>query len=111
MQLSAGQGWNETRQPGSSPQQAAMTKAQMIVLLIGAIAILHTSMVPPVSQAGGDVCRYHEFTERGFAFTRLYGVNGGDGVALITEYGMIISLVVIVLLTLSLRRKPDRDNG
>lgn len=87
-----------------------MTKSQRIILLIGAICILHSSMVPPVSQTGGETCRYHEFTERSPLFTRAYGVNGGDGVALMTEIGVIVALVSIALLATTFVRRSVRES-
>lgn len=89
----------------SEKMDQGMTKAQRVVLLIGAICILHSSMVPPVSQAESSTCRYHEFVERQLPFTRGYGVVDSDVVALLTEYGMILSVGAIVFLALGLIRK------
>ena len=79
-----------------------MTLAQRIVLLIGSIGILHSSMVPPVLQVGGAVCRYHEFTLRSWPFTRTYGVANADVVGLLSEYGMILALTTTIYLILGL---------
>ena len=39
-------------------------------------------LAPLDRPAGGDLCRYHEFLERGWPFTRGFGADGVDGVAL-----------------------------
>ena len=88
-----------------------MKKSQRIVLLIGAICVFHSSLVPPVIQAGGEICRYHEFTERAWPFTRLFGVSGSDGVALLTEYGIIMSLVAIAYLVIGMRGGAEKTDG
>lgn len=75
-----------------------MNIAHRMILVIGSIGILHSSMVPPVSQVNGSSCRYHEFVERSLFFTKEYGINHGDMVALISEYGIIISITVIAYL-------------
>jgi hypothetical protein len=80
-----------------------MNKAQRVVLIAAAICILHSSMVPPVAQAGETVCRYHEFTVRHLPFTRGYEIAGGDPVALIAEYGMIVSVAAVAFLALGWR--------
>lgn len=72
-----------------------MKLPQRIVLLVGALCIFHSSLVPPVKQVGGDVCRYHEFVERGWPFTRTYSTGGVDGIALLTEYGIIVSVAAL----------------
>lgn len=79
-----------------------MTIAQRIVLLVGSIGILHSSMVPPVQQISAAVCRYHEFTLRSWPFTRTYGVANADLVALLSEYGIILALTATVYLILGL---------
>lgn len=81
-----------------------MTRAQRWVLIAGAICLLHTAMVPPVSQVAGEACRYHEFVVRAVPFTRGYGVAGGDVPALLSEVGLIAAATAIVFLALGLRR-------
>ena len=76
--------------------EASMSKPQRIVVLLGAVCVLHSSMVPPVMQAGDYVCRYHEFVERHWPFTRGYEVADADLSALFSEYGMIVATGVIV---------------
>lgn len=90
-----------------------MRLTRRVILLIGAVCLFHSSLVPPVGQGGGEVCRYHEFTERAWPFTRLYSVEGGDGVALMTEVAIIVSLVAIGLLVVSMvsEAKTGRDDG
>jgi hypothetical protein len=73
-----------------------MKRLQRIVLWVAAIGIFHSSLVPPVKQDGDDLCRYHEFMERGWPFTREFGATGVDGIALLTEYGIILSLTALV---------------
>ena len=82
---------------------------QRIILLLGFIGILHSSMVPPVQQAVGGVCRYHQFMLRTWPFTRTYDVAGADVVALVSEYGIIVSVtcVVYLLAGLILKRSPE----
>jgi len=82
-----------------------MSKGQRIVLILGAIGVLHSSMVPPVSQGEDYVCRYHEFVERHGLFTRGYEVANGDVTALVSEYGVILAVTAIVYLALGLSRK------
>lgn len=77
-----------------------MKRTRRIVLLLAAVGILHSSLVPPVSQAAGAVCRYHAFTERAWPFTRLHGVVDADAVALLSEYGIIVALAAIAYLAL-----------
>ena len=82
-----------------------MSKSQRIVLMIAATGVLHTSMVPPVAQGGEYVCRYHEFVERQWPFTRGYDAANADPVALLSEYGMILATAAILYLALGLLRK------
>jgi hypothetical protein len=84
-----------------------MTMKQRIILILGGIGILHSSMVPPVSQLEAVTCRYHEFVERSLFFTRGYGVNHGDTVALISEYGIIVALTGIAYLIAGARKKSS----
>ena len=84
-----------------------MNIAQKIVLIIGSVGILHSSMVPPVSQLEGAVCRYHEFTERSLFFTKGYGINNGDVVALMSEFGIILSITAVSYLIAGLIRKKE----
>ena len=86
-----------------------MSKLQRIILVLGSIGLLHTSMVPPVSQIAASTCRYHEFVERSLFFTRTYGVNNGDVVAMISEYGVIVSITFIAFLVASVI--GDRPKG
>ena len=79
-----------------------MKKSQRIVLMIGALGTFHSSLVPPVSQAGGNLCRYHAFMERGWPFTREFGATGVDGIALLTEYGILVSFTALVCFGLGL---------
>jgi hypothetical protein len=83
----------------------AMTLYQRGALILGAICVLHSSMVPPVAQVEGAVCRYHAFVERSFLFTRTYGVPNADVVALVTEYGVIISVFSITYLLLGMLKR------
>lgn len=75
-----------------------MSKLQRIVLILGSIGILHSSMVPPVSQLESATCRYHEFVERSLFFTKEYGVNQGDLPALVSEYGIVLSVTLSAFL-------------
>ena len=75
-----------------------MNIKQRIILIAGAIGMLHSSMVPPVMQGGGATCRYHEFVERSLFFTREYGVNNGDMVALVSEFGIVAAIASILFL-------------
>jgi len=87
-----------------------MNLARRVVLLIAGLGIFHSSLVPPVKQAGGALCRYHEFMERGWPFTREYGATGVDGIALLTEYGIILSLAAMFYLLIGLfldRKRVD----
>ena len=79
-----------------------MKFAQRIVLMIGALGVFHSALVPPVSQRGAELCRYHEFTERAWPFTRLFDASGVDGVALMTEYGIILALTAMAYLAIEL---------
>ena len=81
------------------------SRAQRLVLIAAAIGILHSSMVPPVQQGEIPACRYHEFVERSLPFTRGYGVSDADLVALLSEYGMILSAAAILYFALGLARK------
>ena len=81
-----------------------MNLIQRIVLMLGALGVFHSSLVPPVKQVGEALCRYHEFLERGWPFTRTYGAGGVDAVALLTEYGLIFSVVAMLWLAISLLR-------
>lgn len=72
-----------------------MSKIRRVIVVLGAIGVLHSSMVPPISQISSETCRYHEFVERSLLFTRTYGVNHGDLPALLSEYGVILALTVI----------------
>lgn len=78
---------------------------QRLILILGGVGILHSSMVPPVSQLDGEVCRYHEFVERSLFFTQGYGVNHGDAVALISEYGIVVALTGIAFLVVGACKK------
>lgn len=77
-----------------------MSRWQRIVLLATGLGLFHSSLVPPVRQNDGDLCRYHAFTERGWPFTREFGTGGVDGTALLTEYGIILSLAGIAYVLL-----------
>jgi hypothetical protein len=79
-----------------------MNLVRRIVLMAAALGIFHSSLVPPVKQNGGALCGYHEFMERGWPFTREYGATGVDGIALLTEYGIILSLATLVYLSIGL---------
>ena len=72
-----------------------MNVKQRIILILGGVGILHSSMVPPISQVDAVTCRYHEFVERALFFTREYGINRGDVVALISEFGIIAAVTWI----------------
>ena len=74
------------------------TRPRLIILLFGALGIFHSSLVPPVIQDGGDLCRYHEFMGRGWPFTKEFGATGVDLAALLTEYGLIFSLTAMIYL-------------
>lgn len=74
------------------------------VLLAAALGILHSSMVPPVVQGGEYVCRYAQFVERRGLFTRGYDTAGADVVALLSEYGVILSAAAILCLLLGFGR-------
>lgn len=76
--------------------------AQRVVVLVGALGVFHSSLVPPVKQVGGELCRYHEFTERSWPFTRTFETAGVDGIALFTEYAIIVSLATMVYVVLGL---------
>ena len=52
----------------------------------------------------GILCRYHEFVERGWPFTRGHGVDNADLVALLSEYAMIAAVAATVVLALGLVR-------
>jgi hypothetical protein len=41
-------------------------RSRLVILMIGALCTFHSSLVPPVIQDGGDLCRYHEFMGRGW---------------------------------------------
>lgn len=84
-----------------------MSPAQRIVLIIAAVGFLHSSMVPPVMQAGGYVCRYHEFVGRQWPYMRGYDVANADMTALLSEYGIIIAAATILILALGFLRKPS----
>ncbi len=88
-----------------------MTKPQRVVLIAGAVGVLHTSMVPPVAQYTNDVCRYAEFLDRGLPFTRTYAVANHDVAALLTEYGMIAAVTAVVFLVAGLFRKGRRTDA
>ena len=66
-----------------------------IIVLAGLAGILHSSLVPPVEQSGGSVCRYTEFWLRSWPFTHGYGVEQADLTALLSEYGILISLTAM----------------
>lgn len=82
-----------------------MSKSQRMVLIFAATGILHSSMVPPVAQGEEYVCRYHEFVERQWLFTRGYDAANADLVALLSEYGVILATAAIVYLALGLLRE------
>ena len=87
-----------------------MLLAQRIILLIGALGVFHSSLVPPVIQAGGPFCRYHEFMERNWPFVREYGAGGVNGIALLTEYGIIVSVAALAYMAVGRlleRRRND----
>ena len=75
-----------------------MNRKQRIFLILGAICILHSSMVPPVSQAEAGTCRYQQFMERSSLFTQGYAVEQGDVTALHSEYGVIVAVTLIAFL-------------
>jgi len=85
--------------------EARMSKAQRVVLMVGSICILHSSMVPPVAQGEDYVCRYHEFVERHWPFTRGYDVANADLVALLSEFGLIIAVTAVAYHALGLTRR------
>jgi len=85
---------------------------ERFVLFVGALCVFHSSLVPPVLQAGGDLCRYHEFMERGWPFTREFGAGGVDGIALLTEYGIILSFTAMAYLIVGIivgKSNPSRS--
>lgn len=84
-----------------------MKKKQRVILIVGCIGLLHSSMVPPVSQVEAVTCRYHEFVERSLFFTRGYGVNQGDAVALIPEFGIIAAITGIAFLAAGAFEKSE----
>ncbi len=84
-----------------------MDRKQRIILIISGAGILHSSMVPPVSQVDAVTCRYHEFVERSLFFTRGYGVNHGDAVALISEFGIIAALTGVAFLVAGAFKKNE----
>ena len=69
-----------------------MSVPRRIIILAGLSGILHSSLVPPVVQGAGSVCRYHEFMLRAWPFTKGYAVAQADLAALFSEYGIILSL-------------------
>lgn len=85
-------------------------RPRLVILLIGTLGIFHSSLVPPVIQDGGDLCRYHEFMERGWPFTREFGATGVDGIALLTEYDIIFSITAMVYLVITVLRTKS-GNG
>ena len=80
---------------------------QRIIVILGCIGILHSSMVPPVSQVDEVTCRYHEFVERSLFFTREYGVNHGDLVALLSELLVIVAVTGIAFLAVGFGKKSE----
>ena len=84
-----------------------MNMKQRIVLILGSIGFLHSSMVPPVAQVVAQTCRYHEFLERSWFFTRGYGVDRGDAVALASEYGVLAALTAIAFLIAGASKKRE----
>jgi hypothetical protein len=79
-----------------------MSLVRRIVVAVAALGVFHSSLVPPVKQSSGALCRYHEFMERGWPFTREYGATGVDGIALLTEYGIILSLAALIYLLIGM---------
>jgi len=69
-----------------------MELPRRLIALAGAVGLLHSCLVPPVSQAAGAACRYHAFMERGWPFTREYGVVDADPTALASEVGLILAV-------------------
>lgn len=82
-----------------------MNNSQRIVLIVAAIGWLHSSMVPPVVQAPGGTCRYHEFVERQWPYTLGYEVADADLAALVSEYGMLVAVAVTLFLVLGRFRR------
>ncbi len=82
-----------------------MSRGQRVALILGAVGLLHTSMVPPVTQGDVEVCRYHEFIERNWLFTRGYEVANADTAALLSEYGLIVASTAIVTLGLGFKQR------
>lgn len=69
-----------------------MSSTRRIIILAGLTGILHSSLVPPVVQTAAGVCRYTQFMLRAWPFTKGYAVAEVDPAALISEYGIILSL-------------------
>lgn len=88
-----------------------MNVVQRLVLIVGSIGIVHSSMVPPVEQSEvEDICRYAEFTARARPFTQHYGVSRADVAGLLAEWGMIAGTTGVLYLICGLggrrRRMP-----
>ena len=62
-------------------------------------------MVPPVVQEEDAVCRYHQFVERPWPFTRSYAAVDSDMAALHSEYGIIVGAGAVMFLLLGMTRK------
>ena len=83
---------------GQGPQGAVFMEAVFVsnlrrsIILAGLAGILHSSLVPPVVQTAAGVCRYTQFMLRAWPFTKEYAVAQADLPALISEYGIILSL-------------------
>ena len=80
--------------------KSGINTRQRIVLLLAALGTLHSSMVPPVVQGEDYVCRYAEFVARPGLFTRGYEAANADLVALLSEYGVILSAAALLVLLL-----------
>lgn len=81
-----------------------MNGKQRGVVLVAALGVLHSSMVPPVAQGDGYVCRYAEFVARRGLFTRGYDTASADLVALVSEYGVIVAVAAILYLLFGIHR-------
>lgn len=68
------------------------------IIFLGCIGMLFVSLVPPMKIPPEEMnCRFHFMLERAWPFSKSYSVQYPDVQAMISEYGIILSVCGILL--------------